>query len=512
MKSMISGLLAATALAVALPAAAQDLNVVNRINDEAYNRGEVVETIGYLTDHIGGRLTNSPAMRQAEAWTEGRFKGYGLVNVHKEGFDFGRGWSFDDVRVRMTAPRPLNLHAIPIPWTPGTNGAVSGEIVVAPMTSQADFAAWRGKLAGKIVLITYPRPMTDATKPAFVRYDDAGLEEVMAYQQPNSRPARARPAPGFPQALDDFLKSEGALAYVRMAPRENGLLTGSGTRGLQLKTPGVEVAAEDYRRLARLAKTGPVSLSVDTKAKFDDSDPKGYNVLGDIAGKDPKAGYVMAGAHLDSWIAGDGASDNGAGSAVVMEAARILKSLGVQPKRTIRFALWAGEEQGLIGSNAYVNEHIAKRPAGDPNGPPTRLAGFNEMKGYFNLDNGSGRIRGIYAEGNAASAPILAKWLAPYKNQGVVGVSDGTTGSTDHVPFARVGLPAYQFIQDPLEYETMVHHSSVDTFDHLRAADLKQASAVMAWMLWQAANSDEPLPNNVYPGATKPADPFAYPQ
>jgi Zn-dependent M28 family amino/carboxypeptidase len=291
------------------------------------------------------------------------------------------------------------------------------------------------------------------------------------------------------------------------------------------KLPGVELSAEDYRRLARLAKVGEVKVEIDSRVHFDDSDPKAYNVFGEIPGRDPKAGYVMAGAHLDSWVAADGASDNGAGSAVVMEAARILSSLGVQPKRTIRFALWSGEEQGLHGSAAYIEAHLAKWPKPtDPEvaalGPyfasdgatPEPLPGFGELAAYFNLDNGSGKIRGIHPEGNFGAAPILREWLSPFASLGANSVVASPTGGTDHVLMSRLGLPAFQFVQDPLDYDSRVHHTNLDTFDHLRPDDLRQASVVLATLLLDAANADAPLPRRTLP--TKPAttNPFRYPE
>jgi Zn-dependent M28 family amino/carboxypeptidase len=292
--------------------------------------------------------------------------------------------------------------------------------------------------------------------------------------------------------------------------------------GETLALPEIEMAAEDYRRLARLAKVGEVKLELDSRVHFEDRDPNGYNILADIPGKDPKAGYVMAGAHLDSWVAGDGAADNGAGSVVIMEAARILASLPVKPKRTIRFALWSGEEQGLIGSAAYIEKHLAKRPPpADPalaaypgyfwnSYPVTPLPGFNDMVGYFNLDNGSGKIRGIYAENNFAAIPMLRTWLAPFDSLGASKVVAQPTGSTDHEMMARLGLPAFQFIQDPLDYGTKVHHTNLDTFDHLRTEDLRQAAVILATVLLQAAESDTPLPRNVLPAQPAPTDPFKY--
>jgi hypothetical protein len=501
---------------------------LGRISDEGFNRSEVIETASYLTDQIGGRLTNSPAMRKAEAFTQDRFKAWGLANVHKEAFEFGRGWTADYVNVRMTTPRVLTLRAVPITWTPGTGGVKSAPIIVAPMKREADFAQYRGKLAGKIVLFSYPADPKDATTAPFTRQDDASLKKLDDYRQLSFDPeaidklvVRRR----FTAALDKFAKAEGAIALIRMAPRDNGLLSGQGSGyevGNTASLPAIELAAEDYRRLARLAKVGPVSLEVESRVRFDDSDTKAYNVLAEIPGSDPKAGYVMAGAHLDSWVAGDGAADNGAGSTMIMEAARILAKTGVKPRRTIRFVLWAGEEQGLLGSTAYVDQHLATRakdPDPDkaalgsyrnPTFPVTPLPGFRDLAAYFNIDNGSGKLRGLYAEGNFGAAAIFKEWLAPLASMGAGTVVAAPTGSTDHVGMQRLGLPAFQFIQDPLDYGSVVHHSSVDTFDHLRIADMKQGSVVLATMLLDAANADQPLPRLPLPTAPKPTDPYHY--
>ncbi|HEY0116425.1 MAG TPA: M20/M25/M40 family metallo-hydrolase, partial [Allosphingosinicella sp.] len=422
-------LLAAAPLPLAVaaaPAAAQNVErtELNRILDEGMNRSEVMETAAHLTDRIGGRLTNSPQMRQAERWTQQRFREWGLTNVRAEGFEFGRGWSIVSSSARMTAPRVLTLRSIPVAWTPATNGTISAPIIVAPLDEVGDFERWRGQLRGKIVLISRPNAATDPTEPQFRRLTDENLRERNTYQQPNYSPVqieRALSRVDFAERLDAFLAEEGALAWARMSYRDGGLVHGAGyvyQTGRTPRLPGVELAAEDYRRLARLARTNAApTLELNHDVRFHDEDVNAYNILADISGSDPRAGYVMAGAHLDSWVAADGAVDNAAGSAVVMEAARILARMGVRPKRTIRFALWSGEEQGLLGSLAYVERHLATRPAETnpayrnlPNSrtwryryPITLRPGHRDMVAYFNLDNGSGRIRGIHAEGNLAA-------------------------------------------------------------------------------------------------------------
>lgn len=502
---------------------------INRIADEGYNHGQVVDLAEYLSDQIGGRLTNSPSMRKAEAWSKERFSAWGLKNVRAEGYDFGRGWWIESAHVRMVTPRSITLRSIPVAWTPATNGALTAPVIVAPIRKVEDLAEWKGKLAGKIVLISYPEAMKDETKPAFTRLDDGELGKLNSYHQPMFDPESEHRMLDrfitFHKKMSEFMAAEGALALVSMSRSDDGLVHGEGYFHGEhdtVKLPEVEVSAEDYRRLARLAKVGEVKLEIDSNVHFEDGDHKAYNILADIPGKDPKAGFVMAGAHLDSWVAGDGAADNGAGSVVVMEAARILASLGVKPKRTIRFALWSGEEQGLWGSSAYVAQHLASRPLPtDPDMkalpsffwstyPITPLAEFNDMAGYFNLDNGSGKIRGIYAEGNFAAIPSLRSWLSPFDSLGASRVVAETTGSTDHVVMTRLGLPAFQFIQDPLDYGTKVHHTNLDTFDHLRTEDLRQAAVVMATVLLQAAESDTPLPHNVVPTQPNVTDPFKY--
>ena len=528
-----AGLLLASWLGatVALAAAPVDTITLNRIADAGFNHGEVVETAAYLADQIGGRMTNSPAMRVAERWTQGKLAEWGLRNVHAEAFDFGRGWWIESAHVRLVAPRPMELRSIPIAWTPATNGPLTAPIIVAPIRTEKDFDTWKGKLAGKIVLITWPEPPKDTAQPPFERLSDQQVRRLDTYEEPSFEPEDVQKRLErrmLRRKTDAFLVQEGALAWAQMSRTEGRIVHGEGYSyqvGATPKLPGVELGAEDYRRLARLAKVGEVRLEIDSRVHFEDSDHNAYNIFADLAGKDSHAGFVMAGAHLDSWVAGDGAADNGAGSAIVMESARILASLGIQPKRTIRFALWSGEEQGLLGSGAYVAQHLAKRPApSDPaiaalgayfgidTYPVQPLPGYKELVGYFNVDNGSGRFRGIYAENNFAVFPIFREWLAPFESLGAASVVAEPTGSTDHELMSRIGLPAFQFIQDPLDYESRVHHTDLDTFDHLRPDDLRQAAVILATVLLDAANSEAPLPGKPIPSQPRVTDPFHYPE
>ena len=527
-------LLAATAAVALMPyhTGAQDKASANRIIDEGTNHSQVMVTAQHLTDVIGPRLTNSPGMRKAEGWTAAKFTEWGLKNVHKEGFAFGRGWTIGRASVRMLTPRAVQLTAIPVAWTPPTNGALTAPIVVAPMKRERDFDKWRGELRDKIVLTTLPVAARESTDPMFQRLSNEDLAKLDQFQQPVNDPDaadRRLKRLDFAAKLDTFLKAEGAVATATMAYRDGNLVSGEGYlfgTGATAALPAVQIGQEDYLRLARLAKSGTApTLEIVSDVRFDDTDEQAYNIIAEIPGTDAKAGYVMAGAHLDSWVAGDGAADNGAGSAMIMEAARIIAATGIKPKRTIRFALWTGEEQGLLGSMAYVEKHLATR--GAPGGtadtglkrfygwtnrwPVTPQPGYGDLAAYFNIDNGSGKLRGLYAERNPAVVPIFREWLAPFAAMGANTVALRPTGGTDHVFMQAIGVPGFQFIQDPLDYDSRVHHSGVDTFDHLKADDMRQGSIVLASVLVSAANAEKALPRSPLP--TKPAvtDPFAYP-
>ena len=529
----LSALVIAASASAPVLAQSVDRTAINGIIDQGLNHSQVMQTAAYLTDRIGGRITNSPQMRQAEAWTQQQFRDWGLSNVHTEGFEFGRGWSAVRSSARMTAPRTLDLRVIPVAWTPGTNGVISGGVVVAPIARVEDFDKWRGKLSGKIVMVSRPDVRPDPTEAPFRRLTGDDLSSGGAYNQPNYSPAaieRGLKTAEFADQLDAFLASEGALAWVRMSARDGGLLHGTGYQYQVGKTPklaGLELAAEDYRRLARLALTdAPPTLELMSEVQFHDEDTKAYNIFAEIPGTGGTSQYVMAGAHLDSWAASDGATDNAAGSAVVMEAARILKTLGVRPKRTIRFALWSGEEQGILGSLAYVDRHLATRAPLAAESPYRDLTiqrtwrsrwpiqpreGHSDLVAYFNLDNGSGKIRGINAEGNVAAVPIFQEWLAPFASMGATSVSLRNSGGTDHVYMQTVGIPGYQFIQDPLDYSSRTHHTSIDSYERLKPEDLRQSAIIMASFLLNAANRDQPLPRMPVPTQPTPTDPFEYP-
>lgn len=522
-----AGLLASATPITALAAPDGDSAAIARIIDEGMNRSEAMTTASALMDRIGPRLTNSENHRKAESWAMELMRKQGLANIHVEPFDFGLGWNLDSYSVAMVSPRVLPLTAIPVAWSPATTGTLRAPIVIAPMSREEHFAEWKGKLAGKIVLVSLPGQTSESKDGVFKRYSDADIAALDTYTKPDfdpDAPAVQVRNRRFQGKLAAFLKAEGALALVKMSYRDGKLIHGEGydfQPGETLAVPAVELAQEDYRRLVRLAKTGAApEMAITVAARYDDSNLRAENVVAEIPGSDPKAGFVMAGAHFDSWIAGDGANDNGAGSVTVLEAARLIAKLGVKPKRTIRFVLWGGEEQGLLGSRAYIEQHFATRPV-DPalkgidsyvawrNAfPITPKPEYSQLKAYFNMDNGSGRFRGIYSEGNLGAEKLLKEWLSPFDMLGADKLVVSKTGGTDHVFMQAIGLPGYQFIQDPLDYDSRVHHSNLDTVDHMRADDMRQAAVIMAGMLWEAANSDKELPRSVLPTQPAPTDPF----
>jgi len=500
-----------------------DLGMINRIRDEGFHRSQVMDTAFHLTDVLGPRLTGSPELKAANDWTRKQFESWGLVNAHLEGYPFGRGWSYSAVQVRMVAPRTVPLLALPKAWAPGTNGPVRGEVTRVDFKSEKDFDRYRGKLAGKVLLMEDPEKFEEPENPAFRRLAASDLEKLGAFKVPASSEGREeRRRMGIERvrlrkALNEFLEKEKVLATLEPSGLTNGIIrvssSGSYTPGESVGVPALVMAAEHYNEVARLVENGEkVQIEVDLAARFHDDDPQAYNTVAEIPGTDKKDEIVMAGAHLDSWHAGTGATDNGAGCIVVMEAARILKALGVKPRRTIRFALWSGEEEGLLGSRSYVKQHFATRPENkDPKlkdlpdffraetWPISVKPEHAKLAAYFNLDNGTGKVRGIYAEENAAVRPIFEAWIAPLADLGVTTLAPLPTGGTDHQAFDRVGLPGFQFIQDPMDYESRTHHTNLDTYDHLQRDDLMQASVVMASFLYDAAMRPEPLPRKPMP-------------
>ncbi|MBV9405525.1 MAG: M20/M25/M40 family metallo-hydrolase [Acidobacteriaceae bacterium] len=491
-----------------------DLLIVNRIRTEAFSNSKVMETMFYLTDVYGPRLTGSPNFKTAGDWTVKRLREYGLANVKEEKWGpFGRGWQCKYFEAHMAEPQFSALVGIPLAWTAGTNGSLTGEAVLAPMRTDADIDKFRGKLKGKIVLISQPREMHFPTDAEGHRYTDAELSELATApepghaelfrsptatsgQPPMSREERER----MRRKLEDFYRQEGALLVISESNNGSGGTIFAQSGGSQdparpIAVPGVGLMPEQYNRIARLISHNiPVKLEFNIDNQFYTDDPDSFNITGDIPGVGPhKDQLVMLGAHFDSWHGGTGATDNGAGSAVMIEACRILEAIHQPMDRTVRIALWGGEEEGLLGSKAYVKEHF-----GDPETMALTSA-HAKLSGYFNYDNGTGKIRGVYLQGNDMMRPIFESWFAPFKDLGATTISIRNTGGTDHLSFDAVGLPGFQFIQDPIDYETRTHHSNLDVYDRIQAGDLMQASAIIASFVYNAATRPDMLPRKPVP-------------
>ncbi len=532
-------------------------DIIDKIKDEGMNRSQVMQTLSYLTDVIGPRLTGSPSLKTANEWTKDKMASWGLQNAHLEAWGpFGRGWSLERFSAQVSAPQVFPLIAYPRAWSPGLDAPVTGEVVYLDAKDAAGLEAYKGKLKGAIVLLSPVREIGLLSDPQSKRYTDDQLAEM-------AKPPDAAGAPGarrqggqrqggragfgagmqFAGAKQRFAEEEGCAAEIFEATGDDGTIfvqsasvapppaapTTTGTpdqpaaRPTRVQpwdktagkmTPQIAISGEQYNRLVRMIGFGvKPKITLDLAVKYYDQDPMAYNTVAEIPGTDKKDELVMLGGHMDSWHSGTGATDNGAGVAVCMEAVRILQTLKLQPRRTIRVALWSGEEEGLYGSRAYVAEHFGSYPprAGggfgppDPNAPApvlTKKAEYDKLSAYFNLDNGAGKIRGIYLQGNENVRSIFQEWLTPFKDLGASTLTIRNTGSTDHVSFDGIGLPGFQFIQDSLEYSSRTHHSNQDVFDRAPTDDMKQAAVIMAAFVYNAAMRDEKLPHK--PAATTP--------
>lgn len=479
-----------------------DLDAVYRIKEEGLQRSKVMETASYLTDVYGPRLAGSPEIKEAAEWAQRTMREWGLSNVHLETFPFGRGWQNKRSVAAALTPRAYPLFAYPKAWTPGTKGIVTGEAVLVSIQRESDFATYKGTLRGKFVLATSPRELQPRFEPLAKRYTEAELQDL-SKQTVRRAPQGGPPNTGqndLPRRITQFWVDEGVAAVLEPSRGDGGALFVQGGGGRAADSPPVAtqvvVAPEHYGRIARtLEKKIPVTLQMDIDSQFIDADTNAFNVVAEIPGTDKANEVVMLGAHFDSWHTGTGATDNAAGSAVMMEAMRILKASGIRTRRTVRLALWSGEEEGLLGSRAYVKEHF-----GDPATMQTK-PDHARLSGYFNLDNGTGTIRGVYLQGNEAVAPLFSAWMAPFKNMGMDTVTIRNTGGTDHLAFDAVGLPGFQFIQDEVEYDSRTHHSNMDVYERLQAQDLMQSAVIVASFVAQTANRDELLPRKPLPKA-----------
>jgi Zn-dependent M28 family amino/carboxypeptidase len=517
-----------------------DLSVIHKIKEAELGGGgrggfgggggransQVMDVMYNLTDRYGPRLTNSPQFRAAGEWAVGQLKKWELSNVHLEKWATtgGRGgaipsWQITAYTGAMVEPTYMPIIGYPQAWTGGTNGPLTGEVTIAQIQAPADLDKYHGKLKGKIVMIAAPAELAFPTNPLARRYTDAELADLVPELLPVPGAGRggrggrggqpnplANMTPEERQAFTDrqrtFFQDEGVLMTVTASARgesgtvfasNGGSRTGDPTKNL----PAVAITAENYNRIARLAEHNvPVKLSFDIKVQFDTSNTDSFNVIAEIPGTTKPNELVMVGGHFDSWHMGTGATDNAAGSAVAMEVMRILKSLNLKMDRTVRMGLWGGEEEGLLGSAAYVKEHFA-----DPTTmkPTTEHDNFSS---YFNVDNGTGRIRGIYLQGNEMARPIFEAWFATLKDltPGVITIRD--TGGTDHQSYDRVGLPGFQFIQDPMDYDTRTHHSNMDVYDRIQPQDMEQMAIIESAFVYLAATRPDKFPRKDLPAPT----------
>jgi hypothetical protein len=539
------------------PPALDPNDPVAKIIDEGMNRSQVMQTLSYLSDVIGARLTGSPNMKRANNWTREQMEKWGLMNARVEPWGaFGRGWQLKRFSAEVVEPQAIPVIAYPKAWSPGT-GAIVADVLYIDAKDEAEMRAkYAGKLKGAIVLTGPMRDVTAHFDAQGRRLTEKELLDLANAPDPATRPQRRG---GFPQPTEEqraaarfavvkqqFYLSEGAAllvdpgrgdggtvfvqqATVPQAPAPQGAPAfGPGAprrfnaydKDAPKFLPQVILASEHYNRIMRMLAAGEhVRMAVNFEAQYLDDDAQAYDTVAEIPGSDPqlKDEIVMLGGHMDSWHTGTGATDNGAGVAVAMEAVRIIKALGLQPRRTIRVGLWSGEEEGLLGSRGYVKNHFGEivtptpqpvppgsaearpQPAPTPQGHLVTKPEYDRFDAYFNLDNGTGKIRGVYLQGNAGVMPIFRQWLAPFAQMGAQTLSMSNTGGTDHLSFDAIGLPGFQFIQDEIEYDTRTHHSNQDVFDRVQADDMKQAATIMAAFVYQTAQRDEKLPRKPAP-------------
>ena len=523
-----------------------DLAVIQRIKKEAFQNSKVMDHLFWLADVYGPRLTGSPGFTAAANWAVKQLKEYGIEDaaIHPWG-KFGRSWRLTRFSISLQEPEYAPLIGFPLAWSAATGGPITAEPVLAPLTItdrlnvkkteeelQKFFDENKGKLRNKIVLLAKPKEVPPVTTPPASRYSDADLaregesstpaawphfdlEKMILPEDPKQRHVIYDQAPleantriwDYEDSLTDkvnqFLAKEGAVAVI--VPSYNadagtvfGEAAGTYKQDQPMAEPRIALTVEHYNRIARfLDKKVPVKLELDVRTTSEGATGDGLNIIANIPGASKPDEVVMIGAHFDSWVGGTGATDNGTGSAVMMEAMRILKTLGLKMDRTVRLGLWSGEEQGMLGSRAYVKETF-----GDPMTMQLKPA-HAKFSGYFNHDNGTGKIRGVYLQGNDAMRPVFEAWLAPFRDLGVTTVTIRNTGGTDHLTFDDIGLPGFQFIQDEVEYERITHHSNMDVYDHVVPADVMQASAVIASVVYHAATRPEMLPRKELPGPVK---------
>ncbi|MES1216103.1 MAG: M20/M25/M40 family metallo-hydrolase [Bacteroidota bacterium] len=519
MRKLFSLLLLITSIFFTSAQEKVDLTAINKIKEEGMTNSKVMDFAFHLTDVSGPRLTASPGFMRAATWAKDELAKTGLVNTAFEPWgEFGKGWQQEHCYVAMTSPYYVPLLAVVRAWSGSTPGKkmFSDEVVLIKAKDTTELLQYSGKLKGKIVMTWSDAQLKPSFEPDAERYADSTLDkmEKALPSQNSNRPRlpgdstqRAGRLTRFSLArrITDFLIKEKAALILSMSASGNDGTVFVSSGGLYAKDSAISPAmvmlsSDDYLRLQRLINAGnKVKIEANIKTKFFTDDFKGYDVVAEIPGTDAvlKDELVILGGHLDSWQAATGATDNAAGCAVMMEAIRILKTIGVQPRRTIRIVLWSGEEQGLLGSKGYVKNHFA-----DP-AKMELLPEHAKVSAYYNLDNGSGKIRGVYLQGNKSAGEIFRQWLAPFNDMGAKTITISNTSGTDHLSFDAVGIPGFQFIQDGLEYDTRTHHTNMDTYDHLVADDLKQAAVIVASFVYNTAQRDEKIPRKELPKPTQ---------
>ncbi len=474
-----------------------DLGVVQRIREEGLTRSQIPTLADQLTNVIGPRLTGSTGMRRANQWTAQQFKEWGLANVAVEPWGrFGRGWERVSFAGRILDPWIQPIQGSPLAWSGSTKGAVTGPVVIVSVADSTDLAKYRCKLRGAWVMQDTMISVSPEFEPTPLRTPLERLFDTTRQQggaqfggpQSDSARARIRARQALQRQTYELLRSERAAGVLSFSSRQYTIIRPAGGPFSSVvrdtvtyePLPAIMLSQEQYFQIYRNVTRGTVvRAEISVQNKWITDDLQAYNTVAELPGGDLKDQVVMLGAHLDSWFGGSGATDNAAGSMVMMEAMRILKTLGVQPRRTIRIALWSGEEQGLLGSAAWVKNHQAD---------------LDKVSAYVNIDNGTGRVRGIWNQSNDAVVPIFEQILAPFRDLGVVAVRRGNTGGTDHLSFDRAGVPGFNFIQDPIEYGTRTHHTDADTYERLVLDDLKQAATVVAYTVYHLAMRDELMP------------------
>ena len=516
-KLLFSGLLIAATIGSATAQDTPDPSVINKIKDEGLNHSQVMDIAFHLTDISGPRLAGSPGLRRAQDYAVQTLKSWGMVNAKREVWGkFGKGWEVQRNYAAITVPYYHAIIAIPKAWTPGTNGLIKGDVVYIKADTTTDLEKYKGKLKGKVVIFDAAAPAeTNFNRPDASRLTDSALA-AMASATPQNGGRRG----GFPQrrrgfgmspalraALSQFEVAEGVGLVLSQARGTDGTVfttNGASYRDTaKAVAPELETSAEDYQRILRLTKAGiKVEMEADIKTEFFDKDLNGYNVVGEIAGTDPKLKeqVVMLGGHLDSWHGATGGTDNAAGAAVMMEAMRILSKIGFHPRRTIRIALWSSEEQGEFGSENYVKNHFGDATTMELKPDQAKVSA------YYNIDNGTGKVRGVYLQGNAKVGPIFQEWLKPFNDMGATTITIRNTGSTDHVAFDNIGIPGFQFIQDNIDYGSRTHHSNQDTYDKIIPADMMQMATIVASFVYNTAQRDDMLPRKEL---RKPGDPMS---